>query len=623
MEFPAHDPSIPRCVEVGFNRLISLFRILDKPFLVYWNEQEDPRALEDITIEWIESKQAQLDKDEASAIEDDRKLQTTGHGALTEFQHADLFITRLWLRTLVWQLALSRGFLRSAPLQNTHEGLSLQFPAQSLSTQLRGLVGRLESVASISTQGSGIMQKLFEITSTIADVLALPLGHSQTEEDVKPQVEDFVRKYINAVLAVDVELVPAGSVTLELSGTDKNQVATAGKISFTLEVQNPSKWTAETPYVYCAVLILEESKQTVCERVGFRRVEIKDGAITVNGRRIVLKGITRYEHHLRFGRAVPFEFMRNDLVQMKMHNIKAIRTSHSPNDVRRYSLADELGLWVMDEADLESSGFFYVELAALTEEERKMSKKGVVSLECGRATEWITNKPEWTHAFVDRAKQMVMHEKNHYSLIIWSLGNESYDGTNTTAMDNWVKSYDSTRPIYHPGDREAEVVDMYSLMYPEAAEVLELEKTSPMTKPILLCEYLYVIGNGAGGIWEYVELFYKYPRLYGGFAWQWASRGLETSTSTSDHFYGYGGDFGDIINDGREMTHGYNFSDHTAKPALMEYKKAPEPVQLISGSFTSFSLINRHDFVDLDTVKCEWSIIGDGFRTEHTEAALL
>ncbi|KFH45591.1 Transcription factor-like protein [Hapsidospora chrysogenum ATCC 11550] len=208
---PLHDTTIPPHVDLGFRHLISLFSVMDDSFLSHWNAQQDPRrpVTEAMTAQWIESKQAELDRHEAETTAEDERLRvaaaaaSTGHNAdmastrvagLTELQHADIFITRLWLRTLVWQLALSNGLLRSAPPQTAHQGLSLHFPARRLSAQLRGLVSRLGSVASIGTHGSGILQKLFEITTTVADVLALPPGQATGEEgdDVRARVEDFL-----------------------------------------------------------------------------------------------------------------------------------------------------------------------------------------------------------------------------------------------------------------------------------------------------------------------------------------------------------------------------------------------------------------------------------------------
>ncbi|KAG6001956.1 hypothetical protein E4U21_003606 [Claviceps maximensis] len=193
---PFHDDSIAPHVAVGWNRLILLFRNIDDSFLAHWAAQQDRNSRSassgpELTSQWIESKQAQIDQDESDALEAENDMIARGYGSLVELQHADLFITRLWLRTLVWQLALSKGLLRSAPTQNTHEGLSLHFPAQRLSAQLRNLVCRLRSISSVVFHGSGILQKLFEITSTVADVLALPRGVGQTEEESRTRLEDF------------------------------------------------------------------------------------------------------------------------------------------------------------------------------------------------------------------------------------------------------------------------------------------------------------------------------------------------------------------------------------------------------------------------------------------------
>jgi hypothetical protein len=192
VDYPLTNAGVPSHVGVGYNRLIQLFLIIDEPLIAHWRALQDP-GLErpEMTVEWIESKQAQLDEDEAGVVEAERVMRASGGSGLMELQHADLFITRLWLRTMIWQLALSHGLLRSTPPQSTHDGMSLHFPAQRLSVQLHSLVSQLESVASVGTHGSGILQKLFEITSTVADVLALPLRHDPSEQDIL-RVENFV-----------------------------------------------------------------------------------------------------------------------------------------------------------------------------------------------------------------------------------------------------------------------------------------------------------------------------------------------------------------------------------------------------------------------------------------------
>lgn len=189
---PMRDTSIPAHIDVGFNRLIRLFQIMDGPFLLYWNAQQNPaQPVPGISLQWIENKQAQLDEDEIGASEAEQALIDSGRGSFTELQHVDLFVTRLWMRTLLWQFGLTHRFLRSVPSQNIHEGLSIHFPAHRLSVQLRALVSRLENVSTIVTHGIGILQKIFEITSTAADVLALPVGYGQTQEEISSRIEDF------------------------------------------------------------------------------------------------------------------------------------------------------------------------------------------------------------------------------------------------------------------------------------------------------------------------------------------------------------------------------------------------------------------------------------------------
>jgi hypothetical protein len=201
---PYPDLSIPSSVELGFRRLIQLFRIMDDSFLSFWDAQQNgDGVVSGLTAEWIEQKQSELDRDELDAAEDEQRSVEAGGAGMTELQQADLFVTRLWMRTLIWQLALSRGLLRTTPSETCHAGLSLHFPAQRLSAQLRSVVSRLQSFASIGTQGSGILQKLFEITSTVADVLALPPPPPSTpsvsgnqsvyaHEDATARMEDFV-----------------------------------------------------------------------------------------------------------------------------------------------------------------------------------------------------------------------------------------------------------------------------------------------------------------------------------------------------------------------------------------------------------------------------------------------
>jgi beta-galactosidase len=289
------------------------------------------------------------------------------------------------------------------------------------------------------------------------------------------------------------------------SVTIASQSPLPGSLSMHVQmfVANPHKWTAEDPYLYHLVLSIGKD-QVIVQRVGFRTSEIKDGLLKVNGKPIVFRGVNRHEHHPKYGRAVPYDFMRKDLLQMKTHNINAIRTCHQINDPRLYDVADELGLWIINEADLECHG--------------------MDTLGRGDPQWWTSDNPEWKEAYVDRARQMVMRDKNHACVILWSLGNEAFYGCNHVSMYDWVKSYDTTRPVHYEGDRDAKTVDLYSRMYPPVDEIIQFAiKEDTWEKPLILCEFVHAMGNGPGNIKEYIDAFYKYPRLQGGFVWEWCN----------------------------------------------------------------------------------------------------
>nr|WP_042196090.1 glycoside hydrolase family 2 TIM barrel-domain containing protein [Kibdelosporangium sp. MJ126-NF4]CEL22396.1 Beta-galactosidase [Kibdelosporangium sp. MJ126-NF4] len=312
-------------------------------------------------------------------------------------------------------------------------------------------------------------------------------------------------------------------------------------------------WTAETPRLYDGYLTSENERVPL--RVGFRTVTIEDGQIKVNGTPIMLKGVNRHEHHPTLGRAVPYETARADVLLMKRHNINAVRTSHYPPHPAFLDLCDEYGLWVVDECDLETHGF---------------SEVG-----------WDRNPsddPQWQPAYLDRMARMVERDKNHPSIIMWSLGNESHTGRNLAAMASWTRSRDSTRPVHYEGDAACDYVDVHSRMYASHAEVDEIGRTTSL--PFIQCEYAHAMGNGPGGLLEYRELFEKYPRCQGGFIWEWLDHGIEQHDSEGRRYYAYGGDFGETIHDGSFVIDGLVFPDRTPSPGLRELKKIFEPVRI-------------------------------------------
>ncbi|PSN65078.1 intracellular beta-galactosidase BgaD [Corynespora cassiicola Philippines] len=424
--------------------------------------------------------------------------------------------------------------------------------------------------------------------------------------------------YTDADLKVNVDVTGSGKLSIKLLDAEKKEIAsksedaTKSTVELSIPVKNPLKWTAESPNLYHLVVSLDD-KQFLAHKIGFRQVEMKDGLLKVNGKRIVFRGANRHEHHPVFGRTVPLEFLKRDLQIMKEHNINAIRTSHQINDPRLYDLADEMGFWVMDEADLECHGFECIADAALNSEQRAMPFRQRQLLTREKAAQWTTDNPDWTHAYVDRAQHLVKRDQLHPSIIVWSLGNEAFFGRNFKAMYEWIKSYDDSRPIHYEADIYAETMDMYSRMYPPVDEIVQFAEDKSKKKPLVLCEFIHAMGNGPGNIKEYVDAFYKYPALQGGFAWEWANHGLLTKDKTTgEEYYGYGGDFDEPVHDSTFVMDGLVDSQHNPTPGLIEYKKAIEPVQFVeSDGKGSATFINRYDFITLDHLECKFSVVSE------------
>ncbi|KAF3761719.1 family 2 glycoside hydrolase [Cryphonectria parasitica EP155] len=371
-----------------------------------------------------------------------------------------------------------------------------------------------------------------------------------------------------------------------------------------LAIDKPQLWTAETPKLYSLTLHVSGTTAYICQRIGLRNIHlIPNAGLHINGHPIKLRGVNRHEHHPDTGRAVPLPFLRRDLLLMKTHNINAIRTSHQPNDPRLYDLADELGLYVLDEADLECHGC-------------------QIAVQGTDPAALLSDNPRWEAAYLDRAVQLVQRDKNHACVICWSLGNESFYGQNHEAMYRYIKGVDGSRPVHYEGDQNAETADLFSRMYMPVDALIIAAKEERWEKPYVLCEYAHAMGNGPGAIREYIEAFYKYPRLIGGFVWEWANHGLRTQTGGGVGFMGYGGDFGDEPNDGCFVMDGLVDSSHNPTPGLVEYKKAIEPVQTLKVEGKGVRVVNRYDFLTLDHLSCRYTIISEDRTIEEGNAVI-
>lgn len=356
-------------------------------------------------------------------------------------------------------------------------------------------------------------------------------------------------------------------------------------------------WTAETPRLY--ELVVSSATETVRLHIGFRRVEITNGQLLVNGKPILFRGVNRHEHHPDFGRAVPIETMEAELRMMKCYNINAIRTSHYPPSPAMLDLADRLGFWVIDECDIETHGF------------------GLVG--------WRRNPsddPQWELAYLDRAERMVERDKNHPSIIMWSLGNEAGTGRNLGAMSRWIKRRDPSRPIHYEGDITCADTDIYSRMYATHAEVDAIGRREEpklddpaldakrRAMPFMQCEYAHAMGNGPGGLTEYQELFRKYPRIAGGFIWEWLEHGIRTIADDRSERIAYGGDFGERPHDGNFVIDGLVTADREPRSGLEDLKVVFAPVTLvISDDRREVTLHNWQDFVDTDALMFSWKVL--------------
>jgi len=424
-------------------------------------------------------------------------------------------------------------------------------------------------------------------------------------------IEDVVVKaaWIDGVASLQVDLRLSGGSASRAVLVEVIETATTIEPGRELVIPGALAWSAESPNLYTLRVASGSESQdgeTVEVKFGFRTVEIVDSVFCVNGVPTQLRGVNRHEHHPLFGRAVPEQTVREELALMKRCNINAIRTSHYPPSTLLLDLADELGFWVIDECDLETHGF------------------GDVG--------WVgnpTDDPRWAPAIVDRARRMVERDKNHPCIIMWSLGNEAGVGKNLGSMAKAIKTIDSTRPIHYEGDQTCEYVDLWSMMYPPVGFVEQVGRgteealSDPVLEerrrnmPLVLCEYAHAMGTGPGGLSEYQELFDKYPRLVGGFIWEWLEHGI-TSVENGVSKTNYGGDFGEVVHDGNFVIDGLVSSDRKPRAGLLDLAAVYTPVGLkFYDGGTSLLMTSKLDHTDTSNLSLLWHMKHEG----HTIAS--
>ncbi|MBW3694259.1 beta-galactosidase [Vibrio sp. T187] len=383
-------------------------------------------------------------------------------------------------------------------------------------------------------------------------------------------------------------------------------------------IDNPHKWSAESPYLYrCVVSLLNAEGEVVdCEayNVGFRSVEISDGLLKVNGKAILVRGVNRHEHHPELGHTMTRESMIEDIRLLKQHNFNAVRTAHYPNHPMWYELCDEYGLYLVDEANIETHGQFPM---------------------CR-----LSDDATWLNAYMRRMTRLVERDKNHPSIIIWSLGNESGIGGNHHSMYQWTKQRDPSRPVqYEGGGSNTAATDIIVPMYarvdsdqthhidPSVTPKFSLKKWLGMPneqRPLILCEYSHAMGNSLGSFDKYWKAFRDYPRLQGGFIWDWVDQGITKTDDKGEQYWAYGGDFGDEVNDRQFCINGLIFPDRTVHPTVLEAKQAQQFYQfkLLDTKPLLIEVTSENLFTDSDNERLCWTITEDGHIIRRGEIEL-
>ena len=341
-------------------------------------------------------------------------------------------------------------------------------------------------------------------------------------------------------------------------------------ISQVLEFESILPWSDESPELYQVVLTVQDPRGAAVEwipyRIGFRRFELKDGLMRLNGQRLVIRGVNRHEWNPETGRAIGIQEMQNAMATIRKNNINAVRTSHYPNQTPWYHLCDENGIYLMDETNLESHGSW--------------QKLGAVE------PSWNVpgSLPQWKAAVLDRAESMFQRDKNHVSILFWSCGNESFAGEDILAMADWFRAQDPSRLVHYEGvfhNRVFDAIsDVESRMYASPADIRSYLVSNP-AKPFLLCEYMHDMGNSLGGMESYIRLEEEFPQYQGGFIWDYMDQALWHKDASGNRILGYGGDFGDRQSDYAFSGNGIVFADGREKPAMQEvrYWYAPKDVR--------------------------------------------
>ncbi|MCT4704027.1 beta-galactosidase [Enterobacteriaceae bacterium H20N1] len=473
-------------------------------------------------------------------------------------------------------------------------------------------------------------QDMWRMSGIFRDVTLLhkPQTHLSDIRIATHLNEDFTRAELEALVVVNGdeqetqvcvqlwhgdELVgekqqPIGSEIVDERG------AYSDRTTVRLPVERPLLWSAETPNLYRVVVVLKDKHGAVIEAeacdAGFRKVEISQGLLKLNGKPLLIRGTNRHEHHPENGQVMDIDTMRRDIMLMKQHNFNAVRCSHYPNHPMWYRLCDQYGLYVVDEANIETHGMV------------PMNR--------------LSDDPVWLPAMTERVTRMVQRDRNHPSIIIWSLGNESGHGSNHDALYRWIKSNDPTRPVqYEGGGANSAATDIICPMYARVDQDQPFPQVPKWSikkwigmpdenRPLILCEYAHAMGNSFGGFHKYWAAFRQYPKLQGGFVWDWVDQSLIKRDEKGQPFSAYGGDFGDKPNDRQFCMNGLVFADRTPHPALYEAKQAQQFFQfsLLRESPLKVEIACEYLFRASDNERLVWTVKQAGTELARGEALL-
>lgn len=425
--------------------------------------------------------------------------------------------------------------------------------------------------------------------------------------------EDFTNATLNISIVTKAEncLITLKDIknNVVISKTEKLANLTS-EMNFSID--NPKLWSAESPYLYKLEVELIENDETVeisSVDVGFRKIEIKDKVILINGKRIIFNGVNRHEFNCNTGRVISYEDMETDILTMKRNNINALRCSHYPNNSYLYELCDKYGLYVIDETNLETHGTWMCMGKVLSD--------NVLP----------DDKPEWLESVLDRANSMIQRDKNHPSIVIWSCGNESFGGENIYKMSRLFKEIDDTRLVHYEGvfwDRRFdETSDIESRMYTSVEKVIEYLENNPQ-KPFILCEYTHAMNNSIGGMYRYCDLIDKYKMYQGGFIWDYIDQSILSKNCNGEEFLAYGGDFFDRPTDNNFCTNGIVYSNRKVTTKMQEVKYNYQCFDILPDE-NGVLIKNKNLFVNTEnlTLKIELLKEGKGIFETFTDLNIL